>query len=83
MREKIFSEPPETSGAIFGESPIEEPYAYVEKGSFSGEEQAASPDPLVAYRWEKPTADDPLRFLSGDQSQSGAARRKISAGWIR
>lgn len=63
MREKIFSEPPETSGAIFGESPIEEPYAYVEKGSFSGEEQAASPDPLVAYRWEKPTADDPLEIF--------------------
>ena len=47
MKEKIFSVLMQTSGAIFGESPIEEPYSYVEKGSFSGEEQPASPDPLV------------------------------------
>lgn len=42
MKEKIFSVLMQTSGAIFGESPIEEPYSYVEKGSFSGEEQPAS-----------------------------------------
>ena len=35
MKEKIFSVLMQTSGAIFGESPIEEPYSYVEKGSFS------------------------------------------------
>ena len=31
MKEKIFSVLMQTSGAIFGESPIEEPYFYVEK----------------------------------------------------
>ena len=63
MKEKIFSVLMQTSGAIFGESPIEEPYSYVEKGSFSGEEQPASPDPLVTYRWEKPMADDVLEIF--------------------
>lgn len=63
MKEKIFSVLMQTSGAIFGESPIEEPYSYVEKGSFSGEEQPASPDPLVTYRWEKPMADDALEIF--------------------
>lgn len=63
MKEKIFSVLMQTSGAIFGESPIEEPYSYVEKGSFSGEEQPASPDPLVTYRWEKTMADDVLEIF--------------------
>ena len=63
MKEKIFSVLMQTSGAIFGESPIEEPYSYVEKGSFSGEEQPTSPDPLVTYRWEKPMADDALEIF--------------------
>ena len=63
MKEKIFSVLMQTSGAIFGESPIEEPYSYVEKGSFSGEEQPTSPDPLVTYRWEKPMADDVLEIF--------------------
>ena len=34
MKEKIFSVLMQTSGAIFGESPIEEPYSYVEYGRF-------------------------------------------------
>ena len=63
MKEKIFSVLMQTSGAIFGESPIEEPYSYVEKGNFSGEEQPTSPDPLVTYRWEKPMADDALEIF--------------------
>ena len=78
MKEKIFSVLMQTSGAIFGESPIEEPYSYVEKGSFSGEEQPASPDPLVTYRWEKPMADDVLEiFLRGGRFPSGAAAGKF------
>ena len=76
MKEKIFSVLMQTSGAIFGESPIEEPYSYVEKGSFSGEEQPASPDPLVTYRWEKPMADDAL----GDFSSAAGFRLEQQPG---
>lgn len=39
MKEKIFSVLMQTSGAIFGESPIEEPYSYVEKGSFASDNE--------------------------------------------
>ena len=35
--------------AIWGKSPIAEPYAYVGNGSFSGPAVPESPDPLVAY----------------------------------
>ncbi len=51
------------AAAIWGESPITEPYDYVAEGSFSGKAQPASPDPLVAYRWENPTADDALEIF--------------------
>ncbi|MDR1043410.1 MAG: hypothetical protein LBL54_05835, partial [Clostridiales Family XIII bacterium] len=34
-------------GAIWGESPIAEPYPYVQDGGFTGTPQSASPDPLV------------------------------------
>ena len=48
---------------IWGSSPITEPYEYVADGSFSGEEQPYSPDPLVKYRWDNPTADDDLEIF--------------------
>lgn len=48
---------------IWGSSPISEPYDYVADGSFSGAEQPASPDPLVSYRWDNPTADDSLEIF--------------------
>ena len=49
--------------AIWGKSPIAEPYDYVSTGSFSGEEQPYSPDPLVSYRWEDPKADADLEIF--------------------
>lgn len=48
---------------IWGSSPIREPYDYVADGSFSGDEQPASPDPLVSYRWDNPTAEDDLEIF--------------------
>ena len=57
----VITVPP--AAAIWGESPIAEPYDYVADGSFSGEEQPASPDPLVSYRWEDPDADDALEIF--------------------
>jgi hypothetical protein len=35
---------------IWGESPIAEPYGYVQDGTFSGPAAADSPDPLAAFR---------------------------------
>ena len=48
--------------AIWGKSPIAEPYAYVGNGSFSGPAVPESPDPLVAYRWPAPKASDALEI---------------------
>lgn len=53
-----------------GKNLLTEPYAYVMEGGFTGEKQPASPDPLVAYRWEKPAADDALEIF---------VRRPVSA----
>jgi len=47
---------------IWGSSPIAEPYQYVSSGSFSGPAVAASPDPLVRYRWPNPKASDGLEI---------------------
>jgi hypothetical protein len=48
--------------AIFGTSPISQPYPYVQSGSFSGEAVSESPDPLVAYRWPNPQISDGLEI---------------------
>ncbi|MCX6876144.1 MAG: hypothetical protein NTW21_20415 [Verrucomicrobia bacterium] len=50
------------AGAIWGESPIPEPYPYVAAGRFSGTAVPESPDPLVAYRWATPQAADGLEI---------------------
>ena len=47
---------------VWGESPISEPYPYVTSGDFSGPAVPLSPDPLVAYRWPAPKADDGLEI---------------------
>jgi hypothetical protein len=44
-------------------SPASQPYPYV-TGSFSGKPVAESPDPLVAYRWNKPKATDDLEVYT-------------------
>ena len=69
---------------IWGSSPITEPYEYVADGSFSGEEQPYSPDPLVNYRWDNPTADDDLEIflrkpVSATTEQEDAFQRLDSA----
>ena len=48
--------------AIWGKSPIAEPYAYVGNGSFSGPAVPESLDPLVAYRWPASKASDALEI---------------------
>ena len=48
------------SQAIWGTSPISEPYPYVSTGSFCGPEVPESPDPLISYRWPNPKATDGL-----------------------
>ena len=48
--------------AIWGKSPVQQPYAYVSKGSFSDPAIPGSPDPLVAYRWPNPTSSDSLEI---------------------
>jgi hypothetical protein len=65
--------------AIWGKSPIPEPYAYVGNGSFSGPAVPESPDPLVAYRWPGPKASDALEIyllkpkaVSADKPESFA-----------
>jgi len=50
------------STAIWGESPVSQPYSYVSTGSFSGPAVPESPDPLVAYRWPDPRASDNLEI---------------------
>jgi hypothetical protein len=47
---------------VWGVSPISEPYPYISSGSFSGAAVPLSPDPLVAYRWPAPKADDGLEI---------------------
>lgn len=49
--------------AIWGMSPIAEPYTYVSKGRFVGPAIAESPDPLVTYRWPDPKAADALEIF--------------------
>jgi len=44
-------------------SEVNEPYRTI-NGSFSGEKVAYSPDPLVAYRWSNPQADDSLEIYT-------------------
>lgn len=53
---------PAAAAPIWGASPIAEPYPYVSTGSFSGPAIAASPDPLVRYRWPNPKASDGLEI---------------------
>ena len=48
--------------AIWGESPLAEPYPYVTAGGLTGDKVAESCDPLVAYRWAKPQAADGLEI---------------------
>ena len=50
------------TAAIWGVSPIVEPYRYVSAGTFSGPLVPASPDPLVRYRWPNPKASDDLEI---------------------
>ena len=65
--------------AVWGKSPIPEPYAYVGNGSFSGPAVPESLDPLVAYRWPAPKASDALEIyllkpkaVSADKPESFA-----------
>ncbi len=44
-------------------SPIDQPYAYLCGGAFSGTPVPESPDPLVSYRWNRVKADDPLQVF--------------------
>ena len=50
------------SKAIWGESPIAEPYPYVSAGGLTGAKVPESPDPLVAYRWPKLRIADGLEI---------------------
>jgi len=50
------------SKALWGESPIPEPYPYVSAGGLTGEKVPESADPLVAYRWPNPKAADGLEI---------------------
>lgn len=50
------------SQALWGESPIAEPYSYVGAGGLCGPEVPESPDPLVTYRWRDPKATDSLEI---------------------
>ena len=50
------------SKAIWGESPIAEPYAYVSAGGLTGDKVPESFDPLVAYRWPNPQVADALEI---------------------
>ena len=48
--------------ALWGQSPVAQPYPYVSNGSFSGPAVSVSPDPLVRYRWPKTQASDGLEI---------------------
>jgi len=59
------------SPALWGTSPIAEPYPYVAAGRIDGPAVPESPDPLVAYRWPDPKASDGLEiFLLRPKSAS-------------
>ena len=42
-------------------SPAVQPYPYVSGGRIAGEPVAASPDPMVSYRWDNPSAASKLQ----------------------
>ncbi len=44
-------------------SPVEEPYDYISGGSISGDPVAASPDPLIQYRWDTTSGSDALQIF--------------------
>lgn len=52
-----------TDAAVQETAPIQEPYQQL-TGKPSGKRVTASPDPLVAYRWAHPSADDDLEVYS-------------------
>jgi len=54
---------PDQNAPLESRSPIAEPYAYVAPGRFAGPAVPESPDPLVAYRWPRPQASDPLEVF--------------------
>ncbi|SFF25697.1 alpha-L-rhamnosidase [Actinacidiphila alni] len=53
--------PADTVRAATDAWPIAEPYPPVHGGGFTGPRVKESPDPLVAYRWPDPKADDGLQ----------------------
>ena len=55
------SQPIVTTHLLSTGSPIQEPYAPLHGGSFTGLKVAESPDPLVAYRWDNPQSLDSLQ----------------------
>jgi hypothetical protein len=70
---------------ILGSSPIPEPYPHVNSGGFSGPAVPLSPDPLVAYRWPSPKANDGLQIytqepilVTADTSSSFANLRSLT-----
>lgn len=66
------------SKKISTELKIQEPYPPI-SGSFSGQEVDESPDPLVAYRWENPQADDDLQtYILYPETVTHEATGKVS-----
>lgn len=61
------------SRAIWGESPIPEPYPYVRAGGLTGARVPDSPDPLVAYRWPNPQVADGLEIYLVQPAKVSAA----------
>ncbi len=47
---------------VSARSPITQPYPYLSDGKFSGPAIPESPDPLVNYRWTRPSASDGLEI---------------------
>ena len=60
LTRNILTEEPEF---ILERSPIAQPYSYISSGSFAGSPVPESPDPLVAYRWPEPRAEDGLEVF--------------------
>ena len=50
------------SDALFGESPIAQPYAYLSKSGWTGKTNPLSPDPIYGYRFEETSVDDALQI---------------------
>ena len=66
------------SKKISTELKIQEPYPPI-SGSFSGKTIDESPDPLVAYRWENPQADDDLQtYILYPETVTHEATGKVS-----